>query len=132
MYEYELLYTVGIGFAFSFSLTLCCPLLLLLLLLSKKGIPPSGYQAANTQAAELAAQVTRNLELFCENEERSTFVPFPFPFESGGIHWNEDTLHFSPKGYSLLGESLAPIVSNVLRSLDEEEAAAAGGILSKT
>ena len=84
-------------------------------------VPPSGYQSQVEAAAALADAVNQNLRSFAESEKRATFVPFPFPFEQGGENWYQDTLHFSEKGYRVLGESLAPVVKQILQSLDAEE-----------
>ena len=84
------------------------------------GMPPSGYQSVNADAAALARTVDSNLESFCLNESRARYHPFPFEFEQNGQNWDPDTLHFSPRGYQVLGESLAPIVDEVLQSLDKE------------
>lgn len=83
------------------------------------GIPPSGYQSVNGGARDLANEINSNLERICRSESdgKATFVPFPFQFESGGGNWDPDTLHFSPKGYQVLGESLVPVVERVLDGL---------------
>jgi len=48
----------------------------------------------------------------------ATYVPFPIKeFDSNSRDtdlWSPDGLHFSPKGYKFVGESLAPIVDNIL------------------
>ena len=95
-------------------------------------IPPSGYQARVAEAAFLALEVNQALEDFCEASStrsqgnRATFVPFPFDFEFVRDHddtdttttnWSPDGLHFSPKGYQVLGESLREPVSRVLTGL---------------
>jgi len=82
------------------------------------GIPSSGYQSVNAKAAALAVAVNKNLQNFCAKEDRATFMPFPFPFEQGGQNWYTDGLHFSQQGYQTLGESLAPVVENVLKSIN--------------
>jgi lysophospholipase L1-like esterase len=95
------------------------------------GVPPSGYQARDKNAAALAATVNRNLQqysaLSVEQQEQpgikktsTTYVTFPFEFERDGENWFADTLHFSEKGYQVLGESLAPVVERILQSLDDE------------
>lgn len=82
------------------------------------GIPPSGYQSVNADAARLAASINLNIKEFCQaNPQRASFHPFPFQFEQGGENWNADTLHFSQKGYETLGESLVDIVIDSLTSL---------------
>ena len=84
-------------------------------------IPPSGYQSQVASAAALANAVNRNLKAFADSESRATYVPFPFDFEQGGENWFMDTLHFSETGYRVLGESLAPVVDQILKSMDEQE-----------
>lgn len=75
------------------------------------GIPPSGYQSVNADAANLANIINSNIETFCKaNPERATFYPFPFQFEKDGENWDADTLHFSQKGYETLGKSLVDVV----------------------
>ncbi|GAX25032.1 hypothetical protein FisN_2Lh317 [Fistulifera solaris] len=81
------------------------------------GIPPSRYQSEDADAALLAKSINSNIEKFCrENPERSTFHPFPFPFELDGENWDEDTLHFSRIGYQTLGESLVNVVMELLNA----------------
>jgi lysophospholipase L1-like esterase len=84
------------------------------------GIPPSGYQSVYQAAAELAVAVNSNIEEFCLQDKRASFMPFPFPYERAGENWNQDTLHFSQRGYQELGESLAPVVEGILQLLDEQ------------
>jgi lysophospholipase L1-like esterase len=83
------------------------------------GIPPSGYQSVNPAASTLAGTVTANLEAFCLKEDKARFHPFPFAFERNGENWYMDTLHFSKRGYQVLGESLVPAVDDMLQSLDK-------------
>ena len=83
------------------------------------GIPPSGYQSMVPAAAELAATVNEKLRAYCaEHSHTSTFVDFPFAFERDGENWFPDGLHFTQRGYQVLGESLAPTVARILSSLD--------------
>lgn len=87
------------------------------------GIPPSGYQSRNAAAAALAATVNGNLQTFAAQTKPShtvTYMPFPFDFEQNGENWFSDTLHFSKRGYQVLGESLAPVVEQILQNLDEQ------------
>ena len=86
-------------------------------------IPPSGYQARVAEASFLALEINQALEDFCneKSEGRATFVPFPFEFEfcrddddDDTNNWSPDGLHFSPKGYQRLGESLRNPVLKVL------------------
>lgn len=86
------------------------------------GVPPSGYQAQVKKAADLVEAINGNLQRFAESGTKTTYTPFPFRFEQGGENWYFDGLHFSETGYRVLGESLAPVVDQVLRNLDEEEA----------
>lgn len=82
------------------------------------GIPPSGYQSVNANAATLALSINLNVEHFCEtHSQRALFHPFPFQFEQGGEKWDADTLHFSRKGYETLGESLVEVVIQSLTAL---------------
>lgn len=86
-------------------------------------IPPSGYQAQVAEASFLALEINQALEDFCneQSEGKATFVPFPFEFEfcredddNNTKNWSPDGLHFSPKGYQRLGESLRDPVLKVL------------------
>lgn len=85
------------------------------------GIPSSGYQAGNAKAAALAAEVNENLKdhFGGDKSETTTFVPFPFDYEMGNENWHNDTLHFSEKGYKVLGASLVEVVENILLDLDD-------------
>lgn len=90
------------------------------------GIPPSAFQFMYPDAAAKAETINRGLTQYCEShKDQSTYVPFPFPFRSEGnranddvsTQWAPDGLHFSPRGYQTLGESLAPVVNEILRKL---------------
>jgi lysophospholipase L1-like esterase len=83
------------------------------------GIPPSGYQAMQQSVAETVATINENLRQHAlQNASTTTYMPFPFPFEKQGENWYPDSLHFSEKGYQVLGESLAPVVEQILQSLE--------------
>lgn len=78
------------------------------------GIPSSGYQSMNQEAADLAQAVNDGLQAYCQSEPRATFAPFPFPFSRNDEKWASDGLHFSAEGYRVLGTSLAPVVEQIL------------------
>lgn len=89
------------------------------------GIPSSGYQAQVAEAAALALNVNQKLSDFCQaSDGKAVFVDFPFDFEMVGFHnedddendsnWSSDGLHFSPKGYRVLGEYLKDPVLKAL------------------
>ena len=82
------------------------------------GIPPSGYQSQVPSAAALAADINGKLEQFVSEEVKASYIASPFPFERGGKNWAPDTLHFSPRGYQVLAECLAPVVEQILDSLN--------------
>jgi lysophospholipase L1-like esterase len=82
------------------------------------GIPPSGYQWWEESAAALAGKINGKLKEWVSQEDKASYHASPFPFERGGENWAPDTLHFSPRGYQVFGESLAPIVKQILDSLD--------------
>jgi lysophospholipase L1-like esterase len=82
------------------------------------GIPPSGYQSRVSSAAALAVEINGKLEQFVSQEAKASYIASPFPFERGGENWAPDTLHFSPRGYQVLAESLAPVVEQILSSLN--------------
>lgn len=82
------------------------------------GIPPSGYQSHVPSAAALAVEINGKLEQFVSEEVKASYIASPFPFERGGENWAPDTLHFSPRGYQVLAESLAPVVEQILESLN--------------
>ena len=80
-------------------------------------IPPSAYQIMDESAAQLVKAVNENLRAYCaKHPDRTTFVDFPFGYERGGANWYSDGLHFSERGYQVLGEYLAPTVSHLLKS----------------
>ena len=83
-------------------------------------VPPSGYQAINKEARRIVAEINGRLR---ETSEGCTmaYTPFPFPFEEGGENWDDDGLHFTPTGYRMLGENLAPVVRRILQELEASE-----------
>jgi len=89
------------------------------------GIPPSGYQSVDEGARKLVDRINANLEAKAEetanddSKHKMSFVPFPFQYVRGGDNWDTDSLHFSPKGYQVLGESLVPYVDRVLDELEQ-------------
>lgn len=84
------------------------------------GVPPSAYQTTNKAARRIATEVNGRLQ---ETSQGCTmaYTPFPFPFEHGGENWDDDGLHFTPTGYRVLGESLAPIVRRILQEIEASE-----------
>lgn len=78
------------------------------------GMPPSGYQSINVEAATLAQTINDNLKEYCQSESRATFMPFPFEFAANDEKWASDGLHLGPEGYRVLGTSLAPVVEDIL------------------
>jgi lysophospholipase L1-like esterase len=84
------------------------------------GIPPSGYQSMNANAAALAQAVNDKLKEYCDSEPKATFVPFPFEYDPNSGLWALDGLHLSPEGYRVLGESLAPAVKPILKESNSE------------
>jgi lysophospholipase L1-like esterase len=103
------------------------------------GIPPSGYQYVNEAARNLATLINERLQQFASQTEAEsstsapqqeqqasksfpvTYVPFPFAYEPDGDNWHSDTLHFSERGYRVLGESLVPVVHSILAGLDADD-----------
>ena len=86
------------------------------------GIPPSAWQKSNADAARMAADINRALREWCESSAGSmaTFVSFPIDASTvGNDLWCYDGLHFSPSGFRVLGEGLAPSVAKVVGSLVE-------------
>ena len=79
------------------------------------GIPSSGYQSMVPEAAQKAQTVNNALASSWSGSHAITFAPFPFGFAPNDDRWSPDGLHFSPNGYKILGESLAPIVEQILR-----------------
>jgi lysophospholipase L1-like esterase len=80
-------------------------------------VPPSGYQAQVREAADLARAVNQSLQEFCQQSGgKAHFVHFPFEYQMGGENWCSDGLHFSPKGYQVLGEYLAEPVMKLLEA----------------
>ena len=80
------------------------------------GIPPSAYQAQQSEAAELANAVNRELRTWClASGEMAQYVDQPISTWSrdDGL-WAPDGLHFSPEGYRTLGEGLAGVVAERL------------------
>jgi lysophospholipase L1-like esterase len=97
------------------------------------GIPPSGYQSMVPEAAAMVQQINQQLNEYAmmtttaaatttttKKSSTFTYTPFPFDYEPGGENWSNDGLHFSQRGYQVLGESLAPIVEQIL-FLDKDE-----------
>lgn len=81
-------------------------------------IPPSSWQEMSQEARETAEKVNEKLKKMSASESGlCTFVPFPISYvdKSSGL-WCSDGLHFSPEGYRFIGERLAPIVAEVLKS----------------
>jgi len=76
------------------------------------GIPPSAYQAKQSEAAELANMVNRELRAWSlDRPELCCFVEHPVAsWSEGDARWAPDGLHFSPEGYRALGEGLAGVV----------------------
>jgi lysophospholipase L1-like esterase len=67
-------------------------------------------------AAQIAAKVNQQLELKASmNQDRMTFVAFPFPFVQGGENFSPDALHLSMAGYQELGKRLAPVVQFIFK-----------------
>ncbi|CAB9513133.1 expressed unknown protein [Seminavis robusta] len=81
-------------------------------------IPPSGYQSRVADASFLAMAINQELEAFCqESNGKALFCKFPFEYEPAGDNCAPDGLHFSPKGYQVLGEYLKEPVLQVLKDL---------------
>ena len=81
------------------------------------GIPSSAYQSINDDAKTAAHTTNELLKTWCENESngKSTYFPFPFDFERNSEKlWSSDGLHFSPKGYEILGQSLVPLIQKLI------------------
>ncbi len=82
------------------------------------GIPPSQYQTLHEGAAAKAQHVNHLLEDYCQQSGSSTsFVPFPFAWSPDNDLWSPDVLHFSPRGYQVLGESIATLVKQILQEV---------------
>jgi len=77
------------------------------------GVPSSGYQSVNADAASLAQTVNEKLKEYCQSEPRATFMSFPFAFARDDEKWASDGLHFTAVGYRVLGSSLAPMVEQI-------------------
>ena len=81
------------------------------------GIPPLG-PVIYDKKLELKINTTNDyIQEFCETSDEVTFIPFPFWFAVDDDRWSSDTLHLSPKGYQVMGEMLAPAVSQVLQHM---------------
>ena len=78
------------------------------------GIPTSGYQSMNEEAASLARTVNDQLREYCQSESMASFVHFPFEFARDDEKWAYDGLHLSAEGYRVLGLSLAPVVEKLI------------------
>ena len=93
------------------------------------GIPPSAYQdRISSDAKALANCVNEKLQQLChDHATKSTYMAFPFPYaddqteeeDNGGAgdNWSPDGLHLSEQGYRVLGQSLAPVVANILTTI---------------
>jgi lysophospholipase L1-like esterase len=49
-----------------------------------------------------------------QGRSRMIYMEFPFEYVPNGENWHSDTLHFSKKGYQVLGESLVPLVEQIV------------------
>jgi len=78
------------------------------------GIPGSAWQEMNSNASKLCTDMNGALQKFASEEERVTYVDFPFPYARGDAKWSGDGLHLSREGYETLGRSLAPCVKEIL------------------
>ena len=87
------------------------------------GIPPSLFQVQYSDVGARVVALNQELAQWCAQQpERITYVPFPIPFrDRNDDRWSPDGLHFSPKGYQVLGESLAPIVRDGLIKFMQEK-----------
>ena len=72
-------------------------------------VPTSGGQKAVPEAADLAAEVNRELKSWSDTVgPNAQFVEFPFgKTVKDNPQWAGDELHFAPRGYQELGEGLA-------------------------
>ena len=78
-------------------------------------IPPSGWQATSANAHALATDTNAKIEAWCDSTERAHFVKHPIEsWSRDDARWAYDGLHFSAKGYQEIGESLAPVVYQIL------------------
>jgi lysophospholipase L1-like esterase len=92
------------------------------------GIPPSGWQVQDSnKVGAVAYEVNEKLQSWCCDSDSGdssiafscstmvTYVPFPIKeFDRDSGLWAPDGLHFSPEGYKTIGESLSPIIANIL------------------
>ena len=80
------------------------------------GIPPSAYQTMQSEAAELANMVNRELRGWClDRTDRCFYVDHPVTsWSRGDARWAPDGLHFSAEGYRATGQGLAPFVAERL------------------
>lgn len=99
-------------------------------------IPTSGYQSQSGNNASSFAKLINNKIESWATERRTVnastdannqnigpiqplvhYIPFPITeYDAASGFWSPDGLHFSPEGYSFIGESLAPIVKHILDS----------------
>lgn len=82
-------------------------------------IPPSGWQTRSDHAKNLASDINDCLNEYCmSSENKAIFIPFPISsfgkYDDGDDVWAPDGLHFSPRGYQVLGEGLANPVQKIL------------------
>lgn len=93
------------------------------------GIPPSAFQKEDADFAKTARQTNEKIEEYCrlKSNGRSSFMKFPFDWSDEDDRWSSDGLHFSPKGYQVLGESLAPVVERMVQQLETDSAAGIQG-----
>lgn len=77
------------------------------------GIPPSAYQAQQSEAAELCNLVNRELRAWAndQQDEMCAFIENPISYWApDDLRFAPDGLHFSPEGYRVVGEGLADVV----------------------
>ena len=77
-----------------------------------------------------AGFINEKLEQWCSSSSSSVekggdgcggplvhYIPFPIEtYDPTSGYWSPDGLHFSSEGYKFIGESLAPLIANILDS----------------
>ena len=86
-------------------------------------IPPSGWQKQSAEARKLAQEVNQSLKLYAENNaDKMTFTNFPIQeFDPTSGFWSPDGLHFSPEGYTHIGNQLALPIKNILNASSKKK-----------
>ncbi len=75
----------------------------------------------STETTATSTPVVSPIPIDDKGRSRMIYMDFPFEYIPGGENWNSDTLHFSQRGYEVLGQSLVPLVEQIAYQYLREE-----------